>query len=63
MVLELLIAGLVGKAISDEAKNYKKTGEISRSAQYNANKVISKAIGRADLGNKIAEAITKSVLK
>ena len=49
----------VGDAIYKEVKNYKETGEVSRSAQNTVNKVV----GKADLGGKLVEAIAKSILK
>lgn len=57
--LAIIAASFVGDAIYQEVKNYKKTGEISRSAQVN----ISKIVGRADLGGKLVETIAKSILK
>ena len=59
MVLEILIAGFVGDAIHQEIKKAKQNGDISPSAKN----VIGDVVGRADLGGKLVEAITKSILK
>jgi hypothetical protein len=57
--LAIIAASFVGDAIYKEVKNYKETGEVSRSAQNTVNKVV----GKADLGGKLVEAIAKSILK
>ena len=57
--LAIIAASFVCNEIYKEVKNYKETGEVSRSAQN----TVSKVVGKADLGGKLVEAIAKSILK